>query len=126
MAVRHFELNQPHEITVGDALFKIQPEVSGAEFAEAYGALKEVQAKVTGSRGNSSKAGKAADASPKALAELSQAMRTFIGGFVLDDYRQTFDETMIPDRILTGIIEFIGQVYGGGQGNDRGGLSTDS
>jgi hypothetical protein len=131
MATKSFALNEdPHTATVGRTELLFVPETTGPEFAEAYDALRDVQIKVKnarGAKGSSTKPGKPDDLGKDTLIELSDAMRTFITRFLLDDeQRETFAGMRLPDRVLVQMMEWVAELYGSGSGNvDGGGSSSD-
>lgn len=125
MATRTFEIRtEPHEATLGDRVFYFEPEVVGAEFAGAYNKLREVQERTQGSKANSSKAAKSAD--PNAIIEISSAMKSFVATFLVPGEQvDIFSGMRLPDRVLVQLIEWLGELYGGGSGNgEAGGTST--
>lgn len=136
MASKTFNLRtEPHEAVLGDTTLLFVPEVTGPEFATAYDALKSVQLKAKNAEGMAKalgkKGGKPADddagLSKELLVELSDAMREFIRTFLTDEMqRDTFDNMRLPDRILSELMQFCAELYGGGSGNDdAGGSSSD-
>ncbi len=133
MASKSFALNtEPHEATVGDLVFYFEPFVTGAEFAEAYADLTAVQAKLKAAKGAKATSGKPAKADntmdPKLLAEVSDAMRTFILQFmVTGDQLTAFANLKVPDGLLVDVINWLAELYGGSSGNDPepGGTSSD-
>jgi hypothetical protein len=131
VASKSFALNEdPHVATVGRTDLLFLPEVDGPTFAEAYDALRDVQVKVKNAKGfkASGKSDKAAeDINKDLLIEMSEAMRSFINRFLLDDkQREIFAKLVVPDRILSDMMQWASELYGGGaSGNDDGGQSTD-
>jgi hypothetical protein len=118
MANKSFAINtEPHVAEVGPHRFEFEPEVIGAEFADAYADLKEVQSRV-----------KAAgdDLQPEDLKAVNAAMRSFLGGFMLPESLAVFESVKLPDRILVQLLEWVAELYGGGSGNDDGGSSSES
>lgn len=130
MATKRFALNtEPHVIEIGDDVFRLQPEVVGTEFADAYAELRVIQDKVKGAKPTSQKAGKAADLDPATLKKLTQSMKDFTGTFMLDDEnRKRWQAARLPDRILVQVLEYVAELYGGGSGNPAapGGQSSAS
>lgn len=131
MATKSFALNEdPHVATVGRTDLLFLPEVDGPRFAEAYDALRSVQVKVKNAKGFKAggKSERAAeDISKDLLIEMTEAMRSFLARFLLDDeQREIFAKLVIPDRILSDMMQWASELYGGGaSGNDDGGPSTD-
>lgn len=125
---RVFEVRTtPHKATIGDTVLLLQPEVIGSEFMTAYAKLREAQRKVTGSKGNSNKAPRPEDTSPETLAEVTEAMNSFIRGFLLPESVPAYDALRLPDRVLIELIEYAAELYGGGTGKgEAGGTSTGS
>lgn len=118
MAGKHFALNtEPHRITIGDVELLLIPEAVGADFAEAYAQLKQVQKRVKGAGD---------DIESEDLAAISAAMKSFIRRFLLPESVKVFDGMQLPDRILVAVLEHVAELYGGGSGNDRGGPSSKS
>jgi hypothetical protein len=119
MTRKTFAINVvPHEIVIGETELLLEPEVLGAEFADAYAALKEVQGHLTDAGDN---------ISPDLLKDVNGAMRSFIHGFLLPESRPVFEGLKLPDRILVAVLEHVAELYGGGsQGNDDGGPSSAS
>lgn len=131
MASRSFALNTtPHEATVGSVTLLFEPEVIGAEFAEAYEQLRDVQQKVKGaggSKASSTKHARAESVDAGVLGELSDAMRKFVGTFLLEESQAAFADLRLPDRILVQLMEWVAELYGSGSGNldAAGGTSSD-
>lgn len=131
MATKTFEIRtQPHEAVIGPHTLLLEPEVIGSEFAQAYAAIREVQAKVKGaqaSKGSSTKHAKVDGLDADVLTELSEAMRAFVRRFMLPDSQTVFDGMRVPDRILVKLMEYVAELYGGGSGNPAaaGGTSSD-
>lgn len=131
MATRNFSLNtEPHSAVIGDKTFLFQPEVTGAEFADVYNELREVQKKIKdagGGKASSTKHAKEADVSSDTLKELSAAMYGFAVAFMLPESRDEFAKMRVPDRVLVQLMEWITELYGGGSGNPDadGGTSSD-
>lgn len=127
MATKAFAINtEPHVATVGDHVLKFQPEVIGADFAQAYAELRTVQAKVKGNKASSTKHAKEENLDPAVLVEVHDAMRSFVRRFLLEESYAAFDVMRLPDRILVQLLEWTAELYGGGSGNDRGGSSSES
>lgn len=116
---RVFEIRtEPHVAKLGDVSLYLFPEVEGAAFAAAYAGLREAQKSITAAGDN---------VGPDELAAVNKGMRDFLSSFMTDESRATFTEMKLPDRVLVQLLEFAAELYGGGgQGNDRGGLSSDS
>lgn len=130
MTTKTFEVRtEPHEAVIGADTLLLEPEVVGAEFAQAYSALREVQQKVKSTQAgkpSSSKHAKADGFNAEVLAELSEAMRTFVRQFMLPDSQVTFDGLRLPDRVLVQLMQYVAELYGGGSGNQDavGGTSS--
>lgn len=106
MATKNFAINtEPHVAKIGDVEISFQPEVVGAEFAQAYAGLREAQKQI-----------KAAgdDVSPEALIAVNTEMRAFVTGFMLPESVKVFNEMRIPDRVLVQLLEWVAELYGGG------------
>lgn len=131
MATKTFEIRtEPHEAVIGAHVLLLEPEVVGAEFAQAYDEIREVQGKVKAaqsSKGSSTKHAKSDGVDAAVLTELSDAMRTFIRRFMLPDSKAVFDGLRLPDRVLVQLMEYVAELYGGGSGNPAaaGGTSSD-
>lgn len=122
MVAKSFHLNtEPHVATVGTVDLLFEAEVIGAEFASAYAALREVQAKLPerSAKATSTKHAKKDGELPEpaVLAEISEAMREFIGRFLLPASREDFAGLRLPDRVLVELMEWVAELYGGGSGN---------
>lgn len=131
MATKTFEIRtEPHEAVIGPHTLLLEPEVVGAEFAQAYATMREVQQKVKGassSKASSTKHAKADGVDADVLIELSNAMRTFVRRFMLPDSQAVFDGMRVPDRVLVKLMEYVAELYGSGSGNQdaAGGTSSD-
>lgn len=91
MATKSFAINtEPHVADVGGTQLLFQPEVVGAEFAQAYAELREVQKSVKGNKASSTKHAKDDDTSPETLLKLNHAMRSFLSGFMLPESAEIF------------------------------------
>ena len=130
MATKTFSINtDPHLAVIGEATLAFQPEVVGAEFAQAYDKLRAVQAKVQSLKGNkasSTKHAKDDGVDAATLTELSAAMREFIGGFLIEESVTVFAGLRLPDRILVQLMEWAAELYGGGSGNPAAAGGTSS
>ncbi|AKA61671.1 hypothetical protein SEA_YDN12_4 [Streptomyces phage YDN12] len=130
MATKTFEIRtDPHEAVIGPHTLLLEPEVIGAEFAQAYAAIREVQGKVKSaqaSKGSSTKHAKADGLDADVLTELSEAMRSFVRRFMLPDSQAVFDGIRLPDRILVQLMEYVAELYGGGSGNQAAAGGTSS
>jgi hypothetical protein len=127
VATKSFAINtEPHVADVGGTQLSFQPEVIGADFAQAYAELRAVQAKVKGNKASSTKHAKDDNLDPAVLVEVHEAMRAFIRRFLLEESYAAFDALKLPDRILVQLLEWSAELYGGGSGNDRGGSSSGS
>lgn len=127
MATRTFNINtEPHQAVIGDTTLLFQPEAVGSDFVGAYTKLRDVQARLTGSKPSSTKHAKAEDISPESLRDVSDAMRGFVRGFLMTESHEDFDGMRLPDRILLQLVEYAAELYGGGSGNQDadGGTST--
>lgn len=120
MAQKSFHLNtEPHIAIIGEYKFLFQPETNGAKFATAYEGLKEAQSVVAAAKGD--------DVTAEGLRSVSTAMRTFLATFLMPESAALFSSVDLPDRVLTELIEFLAEVYGGGTaGNGDGGSSSAS
>lgn len=118
MAEKTFAINtEPHVINIGTAKLLLEPEVIGAEFAEAYAGLKVAQKQITDAGDN---------VGSEELLAVNEGMRSFLRRFMLADSKEEFDHLILPDRILVQMLEFVAQLYGGGSGNAPGGSSSES
>lgn len=127
MTTKSFAINtEPHVFDVGGTELLLQPEVIGADFAQAYAELRAVQSKVKGNKASSTKHAKEENLDPAVLVEVHDAMRSFIKRFMLPESQTVFDGMKLPDRILVAMLEATAELYGGGSGNDRGGSSSES
>lgn len=112
MASKVFHLNdQPHEVKVGQYVFLFEPEANGAEFASAYALLAQAQSLVSAARDGA--------LSADDMQAVQAAMRSFLMAFMLPETVEAFESAKLPDRVLTGMIEFLAEVYAGG--NDPSG-----
>lgn len=128
MASKTFAIRtEPHVATVGTTDLFFQPEVVGAEFAEGYDKLREVQKKYAPVKSSSTKHAKDVEMDSHALAEVAAATREFLNDLMLPESQVAFRDMRIPDRVLYELMEWVGELYGGGSGNpaDAGGTSTD-
>lgn len=131
MATKTFEIRtNPHEAVIGATTLLLEPEVVGAEFAQAYAEIREVQQKVKSAqatKGSSTKHAKADGLDAAVLTELSESMRQFVRRFMLPDSKAVFDGMRLPDRVLVQLMEYVAELYGGGSGNlvAAGGTSSD-
>lgn len=131
MATKTFEIRtDPHEAVIGSHTLLLEPEVVGAEFAQAYSAIREVQGKVKAAqagKSSSTKHAKADGLDAEVLTELSESMRKFVRRFMLPDSQVIFDGLRLPDRVLVQLMEYVAELYGGGSGNPvaAGGTSSD-
>ena len=127
---RTFEIRtDPHEAVIGPHTLLLEPEVVGAEFAQAYAALREVQRKVKAAepaKGSSTKHAKGDGLNAEVLIELSEAMRVFVRKFMLPDSQTVFDGMKVPDRVLVKLMEYVAELYGGGSGNQDADGGTSS
>lgn len=127
---RTFEIRtDPHEAVIGPHTLLLEPEVVGAEFAQAYAALREVQRKVKAAepaKGSSTEHAKGDGLNAEVLIELSEAMRAFARKFMLPDSQAVFDGMKVPDRVLVKLMEYVAELYGGGSGNQDADGGTSS
>jgi hypothetical protein len=130
VATKTFEIRtDPHEAVIGDVTLLLEPEVVGAEFAQAYAELREVQQKVKGaqpSKSSSTKHAKAESLDVDVLTELSASMHSFVRRFMLPDSKTVFDGMRLPDRVLVQLMEYVAELYGGGSGNPDAAGGTSS
>lgn len=131
MAERVFEVRtKPHTARIGDQTFLFQPEAEGAEFVKAYTELQDVQAEVARklkpAKASSSKHAKQAETDLSIVADLDRAMREFLSGLMLEESREAFAATRIPQRVLVEMIEWTAELYGGGSGNQDAATGTSS
>ncbi len=118
MAEKSFAINTvPHVATVGPHLLSFEPEVIGAEFAEAYAGLKSAQKQIK-------KVGD--DIGASELLAVNAGMRDFLSRFMMPDSKELFETLRLPDRVLVQLLEWVAELYGGGSGNDHGGSSSAS
>lgn len=96
---------EPHVVDVDGTELRFQPEVSGAEFAQAYARLQEAQ-KAAGAGGDS--------VSTEALLAVAEALREFISDLMLPESREAFAGMRLPDRFLVKMLEFLSEQYGRG------------
>lgn len=113
MAEKSFEIRtETHVATVGPHRFEFEPEVEGATFAGAYAELRAAQAALKAAGDN---------IGAEELAAVSAAMRMFVGRFMLEESRERFATIKLPDRVLTQMLSWSAELYGGGSGNDQNG-----
>lgn len=118
MAERSFAINtKPHVATIGKYKLSFEPEVLGAEFADAYATLSGAQKKVKAAED---------DIGATELMAVNASMREFLSRFMLPDSKELFETVRLPDRVLVQLLEWIAELYGGGSGNGRGGSSSAS
>lgn len=111
MAEKTFALNTtPHIINVGPHRFELEPEVIGAEFADAYAVLRRAQAAITAA---------GADIGAEELKAVNAGMRDFVSRFMLTESKQLFQTVRLPDRVLVQMLEFVAELYGGGAGTSE-------
>lgn len=130
MATRTFEIRtEPHLATIGEDTLAFTPEVIGADFAQAYDKLRQVQSKVKAAqagKASSTKHAKEDGIGSDVLSELSAAMREFVGGFLMPESVTVFAAMRLPDRILIQLMEWVAELYGGGSGNQAAAGGTSS
>lgn len=118
MAEKSFMINtEAHVANVGPHVLQFEPEVIGAEFAQAYSGLKQAQKQVK-------EAGD--DIGPDELLAVNAGMREFLARFMLPDSKELFETLRLPDRVLVQLLEWVAELYGGGSGNAPGGSSSAS
>jgi hypothetical protein len=118
MAEKSFAINtEPHVATIGEHRLLFEPEVIGAEFAQAYSGLKQAQKQVKAAKD---------DVGPDELLAVNAGMRDFLRRFMLPDTAELFDTLKLPDRVLVQLLEWVAELYGGSSGNGRGGSSSAS
>ncbi|CAL9613654.1 hypothetical protein SUDANB1_05680 [Streptomyces sp. enrichment culture] len=153
MSRKSFALNtEPHEAAIGDIVLKFIPEVYGDEFLDAYIQLRDAQKSVGGGGENADPAElRQAMASLRAfladlMTEESRVLFTRVdvvkGGEVLETF-QSWDEAetyaegvvggasvvqhlRLPARVLTELMEWVAELYGGGTSNRPTGRSSGS
>ena len=123
-----FEIRtEPHVAVVGPHRFEFEPEAVGGEFLAAYTKLQDLQIRLTGKKGTSSKPGKAAEEiNAETLAELESSMREFLIGFMLPESAAAFVSVRLPQRVLLQLIEWVAELYGGGSGNPDAGTGPST
>lgn len=115
---RSFALNTtPHVAVVGPHRFEFECESNGAEFADAYSALREAQRAITDAGENVGAA---------ELKIVSAGMRNFVTRFMLDESKAMFASVTLPDRVLVQMLEFVAELYGSGKAGADGGQSSAS
>lgn len=118
MAEKSFAINtEPHVANVGPHVLQFEPEVVGAEFAQAYAGLKAAQKKIKDAGD---------DVGPDELLAVNEGMRQFLDGFLLPESSKLFATLKLPDRVLVQLLEWVAELYGGGSGNAPGGSSSES
>lgn len=117
MARKSFHVNtEPHEVEILGKVLFFQPEVIGAEFASAYKKVAKV-------------AHMDLDqlmADPDMLTEMEEGIRGFLSTMMLPESRAVFEDIQLSLRVLTEMLEWAVELYGGGPGNDDGGSSSAS
>lgn len=112
MATKQFHINtEPHVAEIGDVKLLFSPEIEGAEFASAYARLMERQEELTAD---------GAENDPATIGKLDACIREFINELLLEESREDLAKTRIPLRILTSMLQWIAEIYGGGPGNALG------
>lgn len=129
MAEKSFAIRtEPHRADIGGTVLLLQPEVVGAEFTDAYAEVRKVQSLVRSVEGGgkASSTKHKSEVDPEALRKISDAMREFVRGFLLEESRPVFDGMRLPDRVLVELMQWVAELYGGGSGNGdaAGGTST--
>lgn len=116
MASKSFAINtEPHVATVGPHVFEFEPEAIGAQFAQAHSELVAAQTRVSEAGDN---------ASVDDILAVNAAIRAFLTNFMLPSSRDRFKTIQLPDRVLVQLLEWLAEVYGGGQGNGDIGSSS--
>jgi hypothetical protein len=117
VATKSFAINtEPHRAEIGEHVLLFEPEVVGAEFAQAYSELRDVQKRVKD----------AEDIDADALLAASNAMRAFVAGFMLPESVKVFNTMKLPDRVLVQLLEWVAELYGGGSVERPTGQSSGS
>lgn len=119
---RVFEIRtEPHRAVIGAETLLFEPEAVGAEYVTLYAELQrkqeEVSAKTAPRKASSTKHAKPVVDDLSNLIELEEAMRNFLASFMLAESKLVFHQMRLPQRILIELIEWIGELYGGGSGN---------
>lgn len=110
MAEKTFALRtEPHTATVGPHQFLFQPEVNGAEFVQAYAALRLSTAQQA-----KPKKGEEAEVTPEALEATDAALREFLSTFMLPESAEAFEPVRLPTRVLVELLHWVVELYGGG------------
>ncbi|MEU9576319.1 hypothetical protein [Streptomyces chilikensis] len=124
MAIKKFALNtEPHVAEIGDDLrFEFQPEVDGDEFMEAYEALQESARRV----GDITAPDAATRVDMADVREARAATKEFLAGLMLPDSAEEFRRAKLPERIISSLLEWVLEIYGGGAGERPTGSSTAS
>lgn len=110
---------EPILAQVGEVTLAFVPEADGTDFAQAYDELRTAQKKLKSSKDEDG-------IDPKVLAGVSGAMRSFIASFLTDESRPVFDGMKLPDRVLTEMLQYCAELYGGGSGNPAAGGGTST
>lgn len=108
---------EPHVVDVDGTELLFRPEISGAEFAQAYAGLQEAQK--TASAGGDT-------FSTEALLAVTEALREFLSDLMLPESREAFAGMPLPDRFLVKMLEFLSEQYGGGASERPTGRSGGS
>lgn len=117
MAKKSFHVNtEPHEAEIDGKTLLFQPEVIGAEFATAYKRVAKVAHMDLDQLASN----------PEMLTEMEQGIRGFLSTMMLPESRSDFEDVKLSLRVLTEMLEWAVELYGGGPGNDDGGSSSDS
>jgi hypothetical protein len=118
VATKSFAINtEPHRAEVGEHVLLFQPEVVGAEFAQAYSGLRDAQKRVK-DVGD--------DVGAADLLAVNEAMRSFLSGLMLPESVKVFEEMRLPDRVLVQLLEWVASLYGGGVEERPTGQSSGS
>lgn len=145
MATRTFALNtEPHVAQVGDTTLEFQPEVMGDDFMDAYAALREAQQPIGVDINDLANVDSAqlrtVSRSLRAFLArlmLEESARLFTrldvvkAGEVLESFSdlaeaeayaakvrggaRVVDALRLPDRVLVELLEWVVELYGGGQ-----------
>jgi len=108
MARKSFATRTEKNVIEVDGIeYEFPGEVIGAEFADAYAALAEVQTTL----------GDGTAVDPTALKAVDAALAEFLSKMMLPESREEFAKVTLPTRILTGMLEFVIEVYSGNDEN---------
>lgn len=133
MAERVFSIRtEPHRAVIGDVTLLLVPEADSGKFLDAYTNLQATQSLLKSGKARKASSSKhakgdAEHVDTETLAKLNSVMREFVTKFLMPESLDVFRDMHLPDRILLELIEFAGELYGGGSGNPDadGGTSSD-